>query len=214
MSMNTSFNIDTLVEGLVPVRRVRAEHGLLLVLATTIIASAAVAMRYGFRADIMSGTPDPMVIIRGGVLLLMGLATSFAAIAAARPAVGQRHNGWLWTLATAMLFPAAALVNGLWLGGVPDDSLHPEMGRYCLGISGGSALLIGGALTAWLRRGAPTAIDRAGWLVGLAAGSFGTFAYSLHCPLTNIWYIGLWYTAAVALAACAGRLVVPKIVRW
>jgi hypothetical protein len=212
--MNRPFNIESLVEDLVPVRRVRAEHGLLLVLAAVIAASSWVAMRYGVRADIMAGAPEPMVIIRGGVLMLMGLATSFAVVAAARPAVGQRHNGWMWTLATALLFPLAALVTGVWLGGVPEDSLRPDMGRYCLGISGASALLIGGVLTGWLRKGAPTDIDRAGWLVGLAAGSFGTFAYSLHCPMTNIWYIGLWYTSAVAIAALIGRLIVPRIIRW
>ena len=75
-------------------------------------------------------------------------------------------------------------------------------------------MLIGAALTGWLRRGAPVALARTGWLVGLAAGAFGTFAYSLHCPSLTVEYIGVWYTAAVGLCALIGRLVVPGLVRW
>jgi hypothetical protein len=144
----------------------------------------------------------------------LGFASLFAVTASARPSVGQGQSGWRWTLAAALLFPIAALTQVAWQGSVPDGALAPAIGRYCLWISGLAALLIGGALALWLRSGAPTAINRAGWLVGLSAGSFGTFAYSLHCPMTNIFYIGLWYTLAVGMAAVAGRFLVPRIIRW
>ncbi|MBU6207998.1 MAG: DUF1109 family protein, partial [Alphaproteobacteria bacterium] len=55
---------------------------------------------------------------------------------------------------------------------------------------------------------------RAGWLVGLASGSFGTFAYSLNCPSNSIYYIGLIYSLAVGVCAVTGRLIVPRIIRW
>ena len=75
-------------------------------------------------------------------------------------------------------------------------------------------LAIGGALTLWLRQGAVTDLRRAGWLVGLGAGAFGTFAYSLHCPSDSVHYIALWYSLALALCAAIGRLAVPRLLRW
>ena len=53
-----------------------------------------------------------------------------------------------------------------------------------------------------------------GWLVGLASGSFGAFAYGLHCVSITVFYVGLWYTGAVALCALLGRLIVPRLIRW
>jgi hypothetical protein len=214
MNMLSHSTIEALVADLAPVRRLRPEHGILLTVAATIVASSAVAMRYGLRADIVAGEPGPMVIIRSGMLLLLGLATSFAVVSAARPGVGLRHDGWRWALAAALLFPFAAMCMATYGGGVPPGAMRPDLGYYCLGVSSASALLIGGLLTFWLRKGAPTAINRAAWLVGLAAGSFGTFAYSLHCPVTNIYYIGLWYSLAVGIGAIAGRMLIPPLIRW
>jgi hypothetical protein len=202
------------VTDLRPVRAIQAGHGLLILAATTLIACGATVAVFGLRADMAAFAPNLMVLLRGGMLLILGLATSLAALAAAKPAVGHGHDGWLWALAPALLFPIGALIMTLWAGGIPEGALRPDIGSYCLRISGASALLIGAGLTLWLRQGAVTALDRAGWLTGLAAGSFGTFAYSLHCPMNNIWYIGLWYTLAVGIAAVVGRLVVPRLIRW
>jgi len=65
-----------------------------------------------------------------------------------------------------------------------------------------------------LRRGAPVAPQRAGLLVGLAAGSLGALAYNLHCSYDSMVYTGLWYGLVVGSAAVAGRLVVPRLIRW
>jgi hypothetical protein len=210
----TNLQIDALVSGLTPVRRVRPQHGMLLTLGAASAVILWVGIQYGFRPDIVAGTPDPLVIIRSGVLALMGLATGLAVTTSAQPAVGQRHNGWMWTLAAALLFPLAALSLTAWKGAVPEGVLAPEVGRYCLQISGIGALLIAGGLTMWLRTGAPVDINRAAWLTGLCAGSFGTFAYSLHCPSLSIYYIGLWYSLAVGISALAGRLIIPRLIRW
>lgn len=212
--MREEFDLEALVADLKPVSPIRVEHGLLLLFAATIIVSGIVAMHYGVRADIRAGEPEPLVILRSGALLLLGLATAVAVVAAARPAVGGQREGWLWTLAGAMLFPIAALVVLMWRGSVPDGMLRPDIGMYCLQISLGSAIFIGGVLTWWLRKGAVVDVNRAGWLTGLSAGSFGTFAYSLHCPMANIFYVGLWYSLAVALSACIGRFLVPRLIRW
>lgn len=216
--MNNSLDIDALAATLTPVRRVRARDGVLTVLGAAALTSLFVVLHYGLRADLVAGEPHPMVMLRGGMLVLLGIATTIAAIAAARPAVGQGQNGWAWALAAAAIMPISAA--GMFLyhqvmqmpfrAGAMDFTYAP----YCVGISGLSALVIGAALTLWLRTGAPTALNRAGWLVGLAAGSFGTFAYSLHCPSDSIYYIGLWYSLAVGMSAVVGRLTVPHLIRW
>jgi hypothetical protein len=87
-------------------------------------------------------------------------------------------------------------------------------GWQCLGISLGIALLCAVPMVLHLRRGAPVAPDRAGLMVGLAAGSLGALAYNIHCPFTDMVYTGLWYGAGVAGAALAGRLIVPRLIRW
>jgi hypothetical protein len=117
-------------------------------------------------------------------------------------------------LAAAALFPVTSAILSMMNGGFPTDVVQSANGPWCLGISTGGAIMIGAMLTFWLRRGAPINANRTGWLVGLAAGSFGTFAYSLHCPSDTVYYIGLWYSSAVGLCAALGRLIVPYLIRW
>jgi hypothetical protein len=209
-----ALDIDALVDDLKPVRRVRPADPLLLSIGATLVAVTVVALRYGLRPDVLGGIPEPIVLLRGGALLLLGFASLAAVIAAARPGVGQSSTGWRWALAAAALFPATGVMLSLLRGEMPMAELTAASGPLCLGISIVSATMIGGLVTVWLRTGAPVAIERAGWLTGLAAGAFGTFAYSLHCAWNSVAYIGFWYTLAIALCAILGRLVVPRIVRW
>jgi hypothetical protein len=207
-------NIEALVAELVPVQPVEPRRGLAAVLIAVAAAIGGVAATAGLRSDILAGTPHPIVIIRGGTLLLLGLAALTAVITSARPGVGRASHGWRWALAAAALFPLTSLAMSALNGGFPEEDLHSVLGPWCLKISCGSGLAIGAVLTHWLRQGAPTSLSRAGWLVGLAAGSFGAFAYSLHCPSTSVYYVGLWYSAAVAVCAGAGRAIVPTLIRW
>jgi hypothetical protein len=216
--MKDSFDIDALAATLTPVRRVQTRDGMFAALGAAALTSLVVVLHYGLRADLAAGEPHPMVMLRGGMLVLLGIATTIAAIAAARPAVGQGQNGWAWALAAAAIMPisAAGMFLYHWMMHMPfgAGAMDFTYAPYCVGISGLSAIVIGGALTLWLRTGAPTALNRSGWLVGLAAGSFGTFAYSLHCPSDSIYYIGLWYSFAVGICAVFGRFTVPHLIRW
>lgn len=212
--MATLNPIDALVADLAPVRRVSPRDGLAVTLGMAAVAIALVALRFGLRPDILAGHPAPMVVLRSGALLLLGFAAGLAATASARPAVGQASNGWLWALGAAMLFPLSAIILVIYEGTMPFADLTGPMPLYCLTLSLVSSLLVGSGLTLWLRRGAAVAPERAGWLVGLAAGAFGTFAYSCHCPSNSIYFVGLWYSLAVAMAAGLGRLIVPHLIRW
>ncbi len=212
--MMKSDTITALVSDLKPVTPITPAHAWLIVGGTTLITVIAIAAQFGLRTDIGAGAPHPMVLVRGGTLLLLGIAATVAVITAARPSVGQSSQGWRWALAAAALFPLTSLSLTAISGNFPRAVLEADSGRWCLALSSAAALLIGGSLVAWLRTGAPTNLNRTAWLTGLAAGAFGVFAYSLHCPSDTVHYVGLWYTGVIALCAGAGRLIIPRLIRW
>lgn len=210
----TRTDIDMLVDGLTPVRRIAPRNGLLLTLCMAAAVTFTVAVTVGLRPDLLMLRPADMVLLRAATLLLLGMAALIAAVASARPAIGAPRNDWRWALGAALIFPASSLVLMLRGEPFPVEVLTATTARYCIGISLSAGLAVGGALTWWLRRGAVTDLRRAGWLVGLAAGAFGTFAYSLHCPSSSVHYIALWYTLAVTACALIGRMAVPRLLRW
>jgi hypothetical protein len=210
----TGQTIDDLVDGLTPVRRIVPRNGLVLTLAMASGVTLVVAVLFGLRPDLLMLRPVDLVLLRAGTLLLLGFATMVAVVASARPAIGAQRDGWRWALGAALLFPASSIVLMMRGDPFPVEVLTAQSVRYCIGISLSGGFAIGAALTWWLRRGAVVDLRRAGWLVGLAAGAFGTFAYSLHCPSSSIHYIALWYSLAVASCALIGRLTVPRLLRW
>ena len=213
MSRSANHLIEGLVEGLEPVRTLNPKRGLAIVGGLTLIAGIAVATMLGVRNDLMIGMADEMFFLRSGVLLMLGIATAITVVNMARPGVGKLSRGWIWALITAALFPLTAAIMSA-INMPPVEALRPMEGLKCLTVSGIAALAIGGGLTLWLRQGAPTSPERAGWLVGIASGALGAAAYNLHCPFNDIYYIGLWFTTTVVASAILGRLVVPRLIRW
>jgi hypothetical protein len=208
-----NFQIQQLVDDLEPVRILRPNQSLAASLAIMAALLVGIAVLLGPREDIMNGRPDTMFLLRGGILLLLGLANAYAVLAMASPSVGKHRDGWKIALAAASLFPLAALIVAVSVS--PADAMAAtQTGMQCLRMS-----VLGGLATAipmvlHLRRGAPTSPERAGWLTGLAAGGLGAFAYGFHCPFNGIIYIGFWYSLAVGITAVIGRLVVPRLIRW
>lgn len=211
--MKQPFDISQLVDELEPVRPFSLWQGWLLPVVLTLASIVLVIASSGMRADLLAGTPHPMFLIRAGILMLLGGACGTALLSMASPSVGKHGNGWKIAVAAALIFPLAALVI-LLSGQSQSPLLAMESGIRCLGYS----LIAGGATAApmivWLRRGAPTSAERAGWLTGLAAGGLGAFAYNFHCGYNSIVYIGFWYSLAVAICALLGRLIVPRLIRW
>ena len=205
--------IEDLVEELEPVRTLKPKSGLAIVGGLTLIAATAVATTLGVRNDLMMGMADEMFFLRSGVLLMLGIATAITVVNMARPGVGKLSRGWIWALITAGLFPLTAAIMSA-INTPPIEALRPMEGLKCLTVSGMAALAIGSGLTLWLRQGAPTSPERAGWLIGIASGALGAAAYNIHCPFNDIYYIGLWFTIPVIVGALMGRLVVPHLIRW
>ncbi|MEO9913427.1 DUF1109 domain-containing protein [Parasphingorhabdus sp.] len=209
-----SNTIDRLVEDLTPIKPLKNRDGIVLTLGLTAVFAAIVVMTLGIRGDIMMGMPHPMFFLRAGALLLLGVTSCYAVIAMGQPAVGNSFKGWIWALCAALLFPATAIVMALIAA--PDNMavFVPRYGLECLSVSALVGCGIATAQIGWLRRSAPVALNRAGWLVGISSGALGAAAYGLHCPFNGIFYIGLWYTLSVMICAFLGRLIVPHLIRW
>ena len=213
MSKVANSLIDNLVDDLAPVRTLKPSSGLAIAAILTIAACSSVAFFMGVRGDLAMGMAHEMFFLRTGVLLMLGIATAFAAANMARPGVGNLNRGWIWALITAGLFPLTAAIMSA-INMPPVEALRPTEGLRCLTVSSISALIIGGGLTFWLRQGAPTSPERAGWLVGISSGALGAVAYNIHCPFNDIYYIGFWFTLPVLVSAIGGRIIVPRLIRW
>lgn len=206
--------IAELVGDLEPVKPLRFGTGLAATLAAAGISAAAVVTVLGARPDWVFGSADPMHLVATGLFAGLGLAASATVIVMSRPQVGSDHSGWRWAAGMAALLPLAALIVEFERGGPVVTHQVMERGGLCAAIGIGAALLVFALLTLWLRRGAPTAPARAGLVAGVAAGAFGSFAVSLHCPNNDIVHIGLWHSAAVVAMAGLGRALIPRLVRW
>ena len=214
MRNDTTSLISGLVDDLHPVRPLRVSRGLGLALAAMAFALALVVALGGVRPDLAAGRPDALFLVASGLFLLLGLAAAVTVVIMGSPRVGNSHDGWRWAAAMAGLLPLSALLLAIGDGHAAWLASEPAHGPLCAAYSVGLGLLTGAALVLWLRRGAPTSPNRAGLLTGIATGCAGVFAFSFACPFSSIMHIGLWHSLAVAVCALAGRLIVPRLVRW
>lgn len=206
--------IAELADDLSPVRALRRRHGLLLTALALAMTMLAVVAFNGLRPGLAEGRFSVFFLLVNGLLLVLGLASATAVVAMASPRVSARHDGPKWAMATAAVLPLAALVllavhYGEWLA-----LLGSEIGLHCFAEGSLASILTAGALLAWLRRGAPVAPARAGLMLGVAAGSLGSFAYGLSCPVDTLYHLAIWHFLPVVLGALLGRAAVPALVRW
>jgi hypothetical protein len=211
--MKQGFDISAMVAELEPVKPLKMARGVGAVGALLAMAAALIVLTKGMRADLLAANPDPMFLLRGGLLALLGVASGWAVLNMASPSVGKQGQSWKMAIAAAALLPLAAIIVAM-TGHADVAITNAYYGLDCMAFStlGGLATAI--PMVLWLRRGAPTSPERAGWLTGVASGGLGAFAYGLHCPFNDVVYIGLWYSLAVGVCALVGRIVVPRLIRW
>jgi hypothetical protein len=214
MDPDTDTLIASLVDDLRPARVLRRRYGLALAATAAIVTLAIVAVVFGFRSDISAGRFDTLFLIANGLFLILGVACAATVIAMGNPQVGSRHIGWRWVAVAAGLLPLSAVVILASGTEAPPGTLMSVHEMDCLLAGVGLGLLTAAALVFWLRRGAPTAPERAGLLVGIASGCMGIFAFAFHCSSNTIYHVGLWHSAPVVISALLGRLLVPRIIRW
>lgn len=209
---------DAFLEGLVadlkPVAPLRQRNGMALSFVAFAAGAVLVVSVLGFRQDFASAHPAQLALTAAGLFLVLALASAWAAIDMARPAVGNRREGWGWAALMAAVLPVSALgLMAMNLASGKPAGLDPD-GYSCLCLGCGVGLLTAATLTFWLRRGAPSSPARAGLLTGMAAGAAGIFAVSLRCPSDSLLHIGVWHGASVVTMALAGRLLLPRLLAW
>ena len=215
MSMNRVSNslLDDLAADLAPVQPIRLWQGIALLALSAIATVALVELIDGLWRGIAAGRASDMFFIANGMFALVGAAATFAVLKMASPHVGNRHDGARWATAMIVLLPLTAVLT-LGLIGALNQMASDMHGLSCFVAGTAFSLLTGGALVAWLRRGAPVSLKSAGLYTGIAAGSIGTFAYGLSCPIDTVAHLASWHVLPIIVSAIAGRLIVPTLVRW
>ncbi|WP_374524906.1 NrsF family protein [Sphingopyxis sp.] len=215
----TDASIDDLIEALAdelePVRPRRLLRGALWVAAGWIVVGALLLRIFGMRHDLAAGIPmAPLPMLAFWLIVALGLAAAWSALRMGLPGVGRDYGGWRWAALAALALPLTAIFIGFGDRHGAMEAMHSGHGMGCTldGLIAGVG--VGAALFAWLRGGAPTSPERAGWVTGTAAGAAGAAAVALHCSSNDMIHIALWHGLAIPLWAVAGRLLLAPLLRW
>ena len=205
--------IASLTENLTPVAPVKPRNGALSIAAATLVAGIVSMLYFGFWTGMISGEASGYFWITNGLLAVLGAASTAAVASSALPRVGARSNAAIWGAAMIGVLPVAGLLSVI--STMTARRADPVMWYWeCAAYGTIAGLLIAGAAIAFLRRGAPVSLERAGWMTGIAAGSLGSLAYGITCPVDTVSHVGIVHIAPVAISAVIGRLVVPRLIRW
>lgn len=216
--MSIDETIESLLADAAPVRKMRPGLGLAQVALATAGSAGIVALWPGWRADVLAGAPAPVVLGRVAILLLATVVLVLAALRQGAPGMP-----WRGSAATGIAVLIALPLIALAVQDAPGTSTALRAramaefanAPHCLLVALLAALPVGLALCRWLQReGAVTDPPTAGWIVGLAAGTAGTLAYSVTCPSQHWLFAGLVYPLAIVLAALTGRAALPALLRW
>ena len=211
--MNTEQLIDMLARGAGPAPRMNAVPRLVLVVAGGAVLSAAGALSMlGPVPSEMYSSPAPWIKL--AYAGLMALAVMWLAVRLSRPvallAVPSR-------IACLVVLAMAAMALGS-LASVPDgERLEALLGSSWLRCPADVVLLSLPTLagTLWVMRGlAPVRLRAAGFAAGVLAGAVGASGYALSCLETSPAFIGVWYTAGIALVGALGAWLGPRVLHW
>lgn len=213
--MKTRDLIDVLAERAAPTPRLMLARG--LIVATGLGAAAAlvlVLVWLHLRPDLARAVTGVSFWGKAGYMLALAGAGFWMVERLARPAASPRR-GFIAALAVAGL--AATLGAAQLLSAPESERLHLWLGgswTVCpfniLALS--VPLLIAALIT--LRRCAPTRPAAAGAAAGLLSGATAAVVYGLHCTETAAAFTATWYSLGVLLAAGAGALLGPRLLRW
>ncbi|MBL0915678.1 MAG: DUF1109 family protein, partial [Sphingopyxis sp.] len=155
----------------------------------------------------------PLPMLAFWLIVALGLSAAWSALRMGLPGVGRDYSGWRWAGLASLALPLTAIFMGFGDSHGAMEAMKPQNGLRCTidGLIAG--LGVGAALFAWLKGGAPTSPARAGWVIGIAAGSAGATAVGLHCSSNDMIHIARWHGRAVPLWGVAGRLLLAPLLR-
>lgn len=211
-------DIEGLVDQLVKQHRRTPLGRLPRRVANAAVLGAAVTMAlvlaWGLRPDIAAASTTPRFWVK------LGFGAGFAAaglaglLALFRPEHPAPRRLWLAAVPVAVIVAAAfrevaALptteLMAAWLG---NSALICPFAIAVLSVAPATALFLAG------RRSAPTRLRLTGAVIGLASGGISATLYALHCPETGMAFVATWYLIGILLAASAGALSGPRLLRW
>jgi hypothetical protein len=178
------------------------------------VAVVAFALTLGFRPDLASAIQTWRYDFKFVVTLTLAVTSARLVWRLARPAA-ECHSAEL-ALAAAPLLLFGAVLYELWA--VPASSWLPRaIGSNSVACVISITFLSIGPLAAAfyaLKHGAPLRPGLAGAAAGLLASALAATLYAAHCPDDSPLFGAIWYTAAMALVACAGGFAGRRFLRW
>jgi hypothetical protein len=201
-----------------PVRTRSRWGAFVAVLAFGVLLPAYTLVRGPLRPDLRA--LPRMWVVGGAALWAVAVVLSLAA--ALVPARGDvLPSGARASRASLLAMGMLVLFAALWTASVPGVSLRPQdagmtlahslvqCGTYVLAV-GGLSLLAGFVL---LRRVLPVGRARIGAAIGAAGGALGGLALHFHCPIAVTAHVLLSHVGGMILAAVAGALILPALLR-
>ena len=213
--MNLERLIETLAAEVKPVPRHAVGRRLLVgalggVLATLVLVLTSL----GRRPDLPEAMHGFAFWMKWTYTISLGLGASAMVARLARPEAVSLRRFWPVTIPFVLLAGVGAMEMAhtpasewlaMWLG-----KTWTKCPWAVLALS--APIFIG--LLWSFRRLAPTRLRAAGAAAGLASGAWAATLYCLHCPEVSAIFVLTWYTLGIALAAAAGALLGPRLLRW
>jgi len=207
--------VRQLTADLAPAPHAQVQRRLLAGLGGGLLVSIALTLALlGPRPDMMPAMHTMMFWAKLIYPLSFAVIAGFAAERLARPAASAAAR-IVWLPLPGVLVLILALVAVLL---APPDTRDAMMmghsARLCpfLVLACSVPPLLG---LIWAMRGlAPVKLGETGFVIGLAAGGAGAFAYAWHCNETGAPFLAVWYSLGILAAALLGSLLGPRLLRW
>jgi len=212
-------NTQQLIEALssdVPrvTRRALAQRVGFGIVAGCLVTLVLVITVLGIRPDLQVALYGFSFWMKWTYTIALGVGAGHAVTRLARPIPGSLRG--LWAL-TVPVFILAGVGIGELARTPPDHWLAMWLGQRGLTcpwllLTLAAPIFVG--LLWSFRQLAPTRLRAAGAAAGLAAGAWAATLYCLHCPETSALFVLTWYSLGIILAAGAGAVLGPRLMRW
>jgi hypothetical protein len=215
MLMNTQQLIESLSNDVPRITRLALGKRVVFgIVGGSLVTLMLVISVLGLRPDLQAAMHGFSFWMKCGYTVSLGVGTVYAVTRLARPTPGSLRG--LWLLVIPVLVLAATGISEL--GKTPPTQwLAMWLGRSWMIcpwlVLALSAPIFVGLLWAF-RTLAPTRLRAAGAVAGLAAGAWAAALYCLHCPEDSTLFVLTWYSLGIILAAAAGAVLGPRLLRW
>ena len=213
--MNTDALIKSLAQDVKPVPRRSALRRLTIgIVAGGAVTAVLVATLLGIRADLGLAMRGFAFWMKWAYTISVGLAALAMVVRLARPEPVRLRRFWPATIPFMLL----AIVGATELASTPASEWLSMWLGHTWRVCSSLVLMLSAPIFVGLlwsfRRLAPTRLRAAGAAAGLAAGAWAATLYCLHCPEVSALFVLTWYTLGILLAAGAGALLGPRLLRW